>query len=242
MNVNMLSTVVQALEKIDAAADPAKVLEELLETLGPYGFDHILVTGLPLPQNGPWQREILCDGWPAEWFEHYIACNHFCHDPCAHRSRRAARPFLWSELSRGHMSAMQLRVMDEATEFGLKDGLCVPIHLPLRPPAVVTAAGEHIELVGEDLPIVETLCLQAFRAMRRFQMEAAAEHDRSLTAREREVLTWIGAGKSAEDVACILQISRFTVERHLSNVREKLNVVNTVQAALEAVRRGEISL
>lgn len=60
-----------------------------------------------------------------------------------------------------------------------------------------------------------------------------------LTDREREILTWIAAGRGVEDVACILGISKFTVERNMSNVRE-VDAVNTVHATMEAVRRGEV--
>ncbi len=240
MDIDVVSRLAGALARIDAATGPAEILGEVLATLHPFGFRHLLMTGLPMPQDGPWQLEILCDGWPVAWLEHYIARRHFSHDPCALRSRHAGQPFLWRDLSRRHMTAGQLRVMDEATEFGLNDGLCVPIHEPLRAPAVVTVAGHRIELAREDLPILETVCVHAFRAMRRLRAGEGRSFHLRLTDREREVLTWIAAGKAAEDVACILGISRFTVERHLSNVREKFDAVNTVQAVMEAVRRGEI--
>lgn len=228
-----------ALARINAATSPAEVLDALLNTLRPFGFHHLLITGLPLPQQGPWQREIIYDGWPVEWLERYLASGHFAHDPCALRCRISGLPFAWHELSPGQMTKGQLRVMDEAAEFGLNDGFCIPVHEPRRAPAVVTVAGKCIEFAAGDVPFLETVCLQAFRALRRLMAEKS-EIDLKLTDREREVLTWIAAGKAAEDVACILRISRFTVERHLSNVREKLDVVNTIQAVVEAMRRGEI--
>jgi LuxR family transcriptional regulator, quorum-sensing system regulator BjaR1 len=82
-------------------------------------------------------------------------------------------------------------------------------------------------------------CVQAFRAIRRLHMGDEGSLHHKLTDREREVLTWIAAGKVAEDVACILGISKFTVERHLSNIREKYGATNTVQSVMEAMRRGE---
>ncbi|MDH6234884.1 LuxR family quorum sensing-dependent transcriptional regulator [Mesorhizobium soli] len=240
MNIRALSRFDGALEKIAAATAPTEILEELSTVLRSFGLHHLLITGLPLPRDGPWQQQILYDGWPREWFERYTASGHFFHDPCALRCRYTVEPFLWNELSRERMTDGQLRVMDEATEFGLKDGLCVPVHSPLRAPAVVTAAGEWIELAAEDLPTLEMLCVQAFRAIRRLHMGDDGSLHHKLTDREREVLTWIAAGKAAEDVACILGISKFTVERHLSNIREKDGATNTVQAVVEAMRRGEI--
>ncbi|PSJ56243.1 helix-turn-helix transcriptional regulator [Pseudaminobacter soli (ex Li et al. 2025)] len=240
MNIHAVSRFLGSLDDIAAAAAPFEILEELSKVLRTFGLRHLLITGLPSPSKGPWQQEILYDGWPQEWIEHYSASEHFFHDPCALHSRYAGEPFLWSELSRDLMTARQLRVMDEATEFGLRDGLCVPVHLPLRGPSVITVAGERIEISEEDLPTVEMVCVQAFRALRRIHLGDNESHHHTLTDREREVLTWVAAGKAAEDVACILGISRFTVERHLANVREKYDAANTVQAVVEAVRRGEI--
>ncbi|MDH4989129.1 LuxR family transcriptional regulator [Aminobacter anthyllidis] len=241
MNLKVFASLTGALARIDAAINPAEVLEELLNILRPFGFRHLLITGLPPPQVGPWQREILYDGWPVEWLEHYLASEHFSQDPCASRSRLVGQPFIWRDLTSNEMTTGQLRVMGEAAEFGLRDGFCVPVHEPRRAPSVVTAAGERIELLPEDVPILETVCVHAYRALRRLNGGGGQSPQINLTDRERQVLTWIAAGKVAEDVACILGISRFTVERHLSNVREKCDAVNTIQAAMEAVRRGEIS-
>jgi len=240
MNPNEFARLIDALARIDAAIAPADVLKELLSILRPFGFRHLLITGLPSPQIGPWQREILYDGWPVEWLKHYLASEHFSQDPCASRSRCVGQPFVWHDLSPKGMTGGQLRVMGEAAEFGLRNGLCVPVHEPRRSPSVVTAAGERIEVLPEDIPILETVCVHAYRALRRLRDRGEQSRQINLTDREREVLTWIAAGKVADDVACILGISRFTVERHLSNVRDKCDAVNTIQAAMEAVRRGEI--
>ncbi|MBN9321353.1 MAG: Flp pilus assembly complex ATPase component TadA, partial [Delftia acidovorans] len=81
--------------------------------------------------------------------------------------RMTGKPFLWSELARAQMSIEQLCVMDEAREFGLSDGLCIPVHLPLKSPAVVTVAGDLIEAGRSDLPLIEMVCVHAFRALQR---------------------------------------------------------------------------
>jgi DNA-binding NarL/FixJ family response regulator len=57
-----------------------------------------------------------------------------------------------------------------------------------------------------------------------------------LTAREAEVLLWIGRGKSNRDISEILGISPRTVNKHLEQVFEKLGVENRASAAALAVR------
>lgn len=63
-----------------------------------------------------------------------------------------------------------------------------------------------------------------------------------LTPREREVLTWAAAGKSAWETSTILGISEATVITHLENIRRKLNVANPTQAVVAALRSGELPL
>lgn len=62
-----------------------------------------------------------------------------------------------------------------------------------------------------------------------------------LTKREIEVLTLVIEGKSSKEVAEQLFVSKRTVDFHLANIYDKLNVTNRVQAFREATRRGLIS-
>ena len=56
-----------------------------------------------------------------------------------------------------------------------------------------------------------------------------------LTAREREVLDWVAAGKTNRDIAAILGASPRTVEKHLERIYEKLGVETRTAAAMRAV-------
>ena len=56
-----------------------------------------------------------------------------------------------------------------------------------------------------------------------------------LSAREREVLQWMAAGKSRQDLGDILGISARTIKVHLRSAREKLGVLTMVQAAGRAI-------
>lgn len=56
-----------------------------------------------------------------------------------------------------------------------------------------------------------------------------------LSAREREVLQSMAAGKSRQDIGDILGISARTVAVHLRSAREKLGVLTVVQAVGRAI-------
>jgi len=63
----------------------------------------------------------------------------------------------------------------------------------------------------------------------------------ALTARERQVLGLIVAGKDNSEIAAELVISQETVKTHVSAVLEKLQVENRVQAAVAAVSAGLVT-
>jgi DNA-binding CsgD family transcriptional regulator len=60
----------------------------------------------------------------------------------------------------------------------------------------------------------------------------APSPEESLTAREREVLEWLGQGKSNSEIGIILGISVHTVKRHVERVLAKLGTENRYAAAL----------
>lgn len=62
-----------------------------------------------------------------------------------------------------------------------------------------------------------------------------------LTTREREVLQLLAEGKSAKDIARVLELSVYTVETHKSNLMQKLGLHSMAELILYAVRRGIIT-
>ena len=63
----------------------------------------------------------------------------------------------------------------------------------------------------------------------------------TLSPREREVLQLIAEGHANKAVAERLCISVATVETHRAHVLEKLNLHNTAELVLYAVRRGVVA-
>ncbi|MDQ7820386.1 MAG: response regulator transcription factor [Armatimonadota bacterium] len=84
-----------------------------------------------------------------------------------------------------------------------------------------------------EVPIAPTMASKILR-----ELAAPPEPAPPLTARERQVLELLAAGKSNKEIALDLKISENTVKNHLRNILEKLHLQNRVQAALYAVRMG----
>jgi len=58
--------------------------------------------------------------------------------------------------------------------------------------------------------------------------------NRSLTPRQREVLEWVGHGKTTQDIAILMGLKAATVEKHLRLAREALDVETTAHAVMKA--------
>ncbi len=63
---------------------------------------------------------------------------------------------------------------------------------------------------------------------------------RTLTPRQREVLEWVGDGKTVQDIALLMGLTQPTVEKHLRLARQTLRVETTAQALLKAAFQNQI--
>lgn len=64
--------------------------------------------------------------------------------------------------------------------------------------------------------------------------------NRSLTARQREALQWVGDGKTTQDIALLMGLTSATVEKHLRLARVSLSVETTAQAVLKAALQNQM--
>jgi DNA-binding NarL/FixJ family response regulator len=77
--------------------------------------------------------------------------------------------------------------------------------------------------------------------MRRLQQQNLQDSYDLLTDREKEVLQLLAEGKSNKEVATLLDLSLYTVETHRANLMQKLNLHNTAEIVLYAVRKKIIT-
>jgi two-component system response regulator NreC len=76
--------------------------------------------------------------------------------------------------------------------------------------------------------------------MRRLQDRGLTDSYHLLTDREKEVLQLLAEGRANKEVATLLELSLSTVETHRGNLMQKLNLHNTAEVVLYAVRKGII--
>jgi two-component system, NarL family, response regulator NreC len=76
--------------------------------------------------------------------------------------------------------------------------------------------------------------------VRHLQSRGLTDTFHLLTAREREVLQLLAEGRSNKEVAAVLEVGLSTIETHRANLMQKLNLHNTAEIVLYAVRKGII--
>jgi len=89
-------------------------------------------------------------------------------------------------------------------------------------------------------PAIEQLMLGDY-VRRAVGVTAVADRYETLSAREREIFQLIAEARTSREVAELLAISPATVETHRARILQKLDIHNTAELVLYAVRRGVIS-
>ena len=73
--------------------------------------------------------------------------------------------------------------------------------------------------------------------MRQLQKKGLQDSYELLSEREREILQLLAEGKSNKEVSTVLNVSTYTVETHRTHLMQKLNLHNTAEIVLYAVRK-----
>lgn len=87
-------------------------------------------------------------------------------------------------------------------------------------------------------PVISEKLLEDY--MRYLQQRGLKDSYDLLTDREKEILQLLAEGKSNKEVAALLNLSPYTVETHRTHIMQKLNLHNTAEIVLYAVRKGII--
>ena len=86
--------------------------------------------------------------------------------------------------------------------------------------------------------ITETLLEDYMRVLKQHGLSDTFD---LLTPREKEVLQLLAEGKTNKEAAALLDVSPYTVESHRTNLMQKLDIHNTAEIVLYAVRKGLVS-
>jgi two-component system response regulator NreC len=104
----------------------------------------------------------------------------------------------------------------------------------LLPALRAVAAGKHYFSPAVTSVLVEN-------HVRTLQKRGLTDSYDLLTDREKEVLQLLAEGRSNKEVASLLDVGVSTVETHRGNLMQKLDLHNTAEIVLYAVRKGLVT-
>jgi LuxR family quorum sensing-dependent transcriptional regulator len=223
-----------------------RLLETVERRLHGMGATHFFAAGLPMPGR-PLGRLLLRFVWPDCRGDSFIVSLE-ASDPLVRQCLVSRHAFT---LVRGEIQPHAVMQIEAGTvlnsELVAAAGpaapmlVAVPIHDVHPFQGCVVAAGRHMSLSPAMLCALEFYCAAAFRQL----MEIGridGERPGDLSERERRVLELTAVGKTANEIAGLLQISQRTVHAHLQNASDKLNASNKTHTVIEALRYGQISI
>lgn len=232
------------LEEIRQCSSRDGISKLLLSYVARYGATNLLA-GV-IPQSCVSQREqlahIVLAAWPEEWTKRYFSKGYLCRDPTIQLVRQATAPFHWSEVSDlCHVSPSGRRIMHEAKEFRLDEGLTIAFSTIERQPVGFSIAGKKLNPDPSQRLALQLVVAYAFGCAATLIGGVREHRSVHLSPRQHDVLRWASEGFTVHDIADRLNISSNTADAHLRAVRERLGVSSTIHAVAEAFRLGLIS-
>ena len=223
--------------KGDRPHNPQDAFAQVVDHARALGFEYCAY-GLQVPWPLTRPRTHMFSNYPTVWQARYAEQHYLGIDPTVHHARTSVAPAIWSHRLFAHTPALWQEAQDMGLRVGWVQGVRDVGHngmLTLARSGEPLSAAERREKASQVLWLAHTAhdtmsCL--------LPPVIACEGLTSLTEREREILRWTGDGKSASEVAAILEIGERTVHFHVQNVMAKLGAVNKTAAVAQAVALG----
>jgi len=228
-------------EVCDRATNVAELHAAFMREMRALGFSYAACASHVDPLKPPADAVMMVD-YPLPWLQRFSDQNYATRDPVYWAARRQTLPFQWSDrVFRAGLASDQLRILNEAAEAGLADGITIPIHAPDALPASCSL------VIGPDG--VDPLNAQkatwygvyAHECARRLRLAAMPARP-VLSPRERQCVQLLGQGKDDGAMAIILGLSEHTVHNIVRRAMGKYGVGSRVQAFVRALKDGQIRL
>jgi DNA-binding CsgD family transcriptional regulator len=233
---------------IDVAPNMNVAMDMLMDVVRILGFPMVCYSYMPTTRlsDGRWvPPPLLTRGYPPGWDAAWD--RHRCNDPYYHACFDGSLAIDWSAIQvREDLTSQERDSWHYLADKQLHKGVTVPIHLPGRRFAFVSVLSDAGDGEWNDLlrTTKETLFVVAHHfhtaSFHRFQNPFPQRRACDLSARELECLKWAAHGKTADEIASIIDRSVETVRVHLKRAGVKLDASNRAHAVAKACYMGLI--
>lgn len=235
VNLGELHEWMQQLSSVESAERLTELCRSFCHELGFESF----IYALRAPTSFSDAHVVQISGYPEPWLDRYWDKGYFALDPVIEYCSHHVLPIAWEQLV-PRSSAANRQVMNEASEFGLRSGISMPMHGPHGELGIMsfaqtsspTRARRSIE---HAMPVVQLLAGYVHEAVRRVSGLVEEDPPARLSVRERDCLRWASDGKTSWEISKLLNISERTVNFHLDNSAAKLKAVSRQHAIAKAI-------
>ncbi|WED41812.1 helix-turn-helix transcriptional regulator [Legionella cardiaca] len=174
------------------------------------------------------------------WHEHYLDESYADVDRTLESMEQNLVPFLWDideQLSKAK-NKRELRMRQEAKEFGIYRGLCIPLHGP-QGDFVNLVLHQRIQENGlvdwQEKQFIWLAITQCYFHYVRQLLLQTVKSKIKLTKREQQCLELTAQNIRINVIASLLGVSQRTVNFHLQNANKKMGVSNKYLAVMRWV-------
>lgn len=215
-------------------------------TINELGFSSWAHLSVPDESILKFAKPLVFANYDEEWLTRYFDQNYMNIDPIVENIKNSTTAFQWQQATNEiSLNKEQKDFMGEAKDFGLADGLAIPIHGVGAQESVVSLVSQEegldltktlaetsteIQLISQ---IYHNLSTQLFYADQNITSDTEI-----LTKREYEILSWYTSGKTGWEISKILNISEATVKFHFGNIKKKFGVFSMSHAVVKAMLKG----
>ncbi len=176
------------------------------------------------------------------WQTHYFLKDYVHIDPVVAHGRNAVLPFDWEKLASGDPAV--LAFFADAAKHGVgRNGLSIPVRNRRDARSLVSFTSDHNKTEWARYKRENMTTLQKLS----FLIDSAADANSklplpavALSRHEKQCLIWAARGKTAEEIADVLDLAFNSVTAHLDTARHKLHCMNLTHAIAVAVATGVI--
>jgi DNA-binding CsgD family transcriptional regulator len=230
-------------EETANVASAERLFELFTDAMRHLGYDRVNVAvayDRDLPADA--YRVGLMHTYPPDWQAYYAeqGCDRI--DPVLKAAAFHDGPFRWAALEREMpLTREQIRFMHMSEEAGLNNGVAVPLRGANGQIAgIALATSERVDAAHPSLDLIHAYCAQFYRAYKRHHAPRPSHPNITLTPKEIEILVRAAGGKTDDDIAGDLGISRNTVDSHMRHIFLKLDVNSRVTASVKGIVLGLI--
>ena len=224
---------------IEASDDLASIQQAVRALIRPLGYDRVVLFSIAAQQDELVERVYWVEG---NWFdsgEAVDALTYVRRCPVTRHVLDTDQPFFWTKIRGDHGTSYRIVATPQGAGI---HGLQVPVFGHAGLEGAVSFGGEKINGSARTRHTLALLGTVAFQAARQLVEDHEPTRAPRLSAREQEILRWVGAGRRLADIASTLGLSERTIENHLRRIRQRLRVTTTAQALQTAIRSGDIAL